>query len=282
MGYNQNNAGLSSVEYERKKSKRITCNDCEHYIESDRSCSTTAIVAPHDGWDSWKYCKHFALDESCDFYHEKQSYIMKNPRIHDATRRNDEQGKKVTIIIPERSSNGIIEKNKGIGQEIPSDFEENVSLLYSAFRESVAKKRLRRVLRELGNYEAAYNKIYNDQVKHLTTTYGISNKAAKLAIYLYDNDLHRPSLLVEEYLDDFRDEKKISLYDRNKKNWIQKIENHIFDSVFIKQLRHMGSHLEIQRINYKLHMRIDFQKALDLLLGTRRSHQHRKRGHRQR
>lgn len=71
MGYNQNYAGMSSVEYISRSSKRITCRDCCHYEKFDKACRVTSIYPPHDRWDSWKYCKRFEQDSNVENYAEK-------------------------------------------------------------------------------------------------------------------------------------------------------------------------------------------------------------------
>ncbi len=207
MGYNQNNAGISSIVYIYNKSKKITCKDCTHYNKYDKSCAVTATFPPHDGWDSWKYCKKFNLTDKCDNYKEKQALLKKmgknNPQTLATKKRKDHS--------PSEEKNISNQNEMTFGKENNSpDFGDASLYLYDLFKGSVRKKHINRLLKKNNNdlYKTFYA-IYVNQIKHLVSTYGLSIDAAKCVLGICDFDLRETSKFTEKHLNDLKNEQKV-------------------------------------------------------------------------
>lgn len=52
---------------------RIDCKDCIYYDSSDKSCMKRPLYLPVDGYNSWRNCNYFELDQSVSHYDEKKA-----------------------------------------------------------------------------------------------------------------------------------------------------------------------------------------------------------------
>lgn len=74
--------GLSEV-----KRTRINCKDCVNYISEDYSCSVTSFFFPEDGYNKWKNCDHFELNDKTYNYEKKKAKVdntVKMSEVEDA------------------------------------------------------------------------------------------------------------------------------------------------------------------------------------------------------
>ncbi len=66
-----------TIEHIDNMKRKISCKDCMYYDISDKSCSKRPLYLPEDGYNSWKSCKYFELDEGVTFYQEKKEQLLR-------------------------------------------------------------------------------------------------------------------------------------------------------------------------------------------------------------
>ncbi len=59
------------IEHLDRNEHKVTCRDCEHYDDSDKSCMKRPVFLPHDGFNLWKKCEFFTLERNVPYYEEK-------------------------------------------------------------------------------------------------------------------------------------------------------------------------------------------------------------------
>lgn len=64
------------VEKVKPKKRRVTCSDCVHYMEADKSCRKQPVFVPNAGYDLWKYCPDFTLMDEIDTQ-EMRAYVAR-------------------------------------------------------------------------------------------------------------------------------------------------------------------------------------------------------------
>lgn len=57
--------------------RKISCKDCKYYMSDDKSCSKRPLYLPEDGYNSWKGCKFFELDENVTHIDEKKAQLLR-------------------------------------------------------------------------------------------------------------------------------------------------------------------------------------------------------------
>lgn len=75
-----------TIEHDNTLKRRIDCKDCIYYDSSDRSCMKRPLYLPVDGYNSWRNCKYFELDQSVSHYDEKNVQY-----VHELARRKRQQ-----------------------------------------------------------------------------------------------------------------------------------------------------------------------------------------------
>ncbi len=68
-----------SIEYVNSPSSRsrLSCRDCKYFCHEDKSCIKTDKYMPIDGYDIWKNCDVFELDQTLDDFDEKKQKLRK-------------------------------------------------------------------------------------------------------------------------------------------------------------------------------------------------------------
>ena len=61
-----------TIEHDNTLKRRIDCKDCIYYDSSDKSCMKRPLYLPVDGYNSWRNCKYFELDQGVSHYDEKK------------------------------------------------------------------------------------------------------------------------------------------------------------------------------------------------------------------
>lgn len=64
------------VEKVKPAKKRVTCSDCVHYMEADKSCRKQPVFVPNAGYDLWKYCPDFTLCDEMDTQ-KMRDYVLR-------------------------------------------------------------------------------------------------------------------------------------------------------------------------------------------------------------
>ena len=75
-----------TIEHDTTLKHRIDCKDCIYYDSSDKSCMKRPLYLPVDGYNSWRNCNYFELDQSVSHYDEKKAQYS-----HELARRKNQQ-----------------------------------------------------------------------------------------------------------------------------------------------------------------------------------------------
>lgn len=79
-----------TIEHDNTLKRRIDCKDCIYYDSDDKSCMKRPLYLPVDGYNSWRNCKYFELDQSVSHYEEKNVQY-----VHELARRKRQQEQQV-------------------------------------------------------------------------------------------------------------------------------------------------------------------------------------------
>ena len=79
-----------TIEHDTTLKRRIDCKDCIYYDSSDKSCMKRPLYLPVDGYNSWRSCNYFELDQSVSHYDEKLAQYC-----HELARRKKQQDQKI-------------------------------------------------------------------------------------------------------------------------------------------------------------------------------------------
>ena len=60
------------IEHDDTIKRRIDCKFCCYYDKSDKSCMKRPLYLPVDGYNSWRNCKFFELDDFTSNYKQKR------------------------------------------------------------------------------------------------------------------------------------------------------------------------------------------------------------------
>jgi macrodomain Ter protein organizer (MatP/YcbG family) len=66
-----------TIEHIEGLKKKLSCKDCQNYIKEDKSCGKRQLYLPEDGYNSWRDCKFFVLDEDVTHYDEKKAQLLR-------------------------------------------------------------------------------------------------------------------------------------------------------------------------------------------------------------
>lgn len=88
-----------TIERDNTLKRKICCKDCVHYDPTDKSCTKRPLYLPEDGYNSWRNCDFFELDEDVSHYSEKNAQLL---------RFRNSRSLKVTIHGQCHSLNGIL------------------------------------------------------------------------------------------------------------------------------------------------------------------------------
>ncbi|MBP3197826.1 MAG: hypothetical protein J6N21_12590 [Butyrivibrio sp.] len=66
-----------TIEHIEGLKRKISCKDCQNYVSSDKSCSKRPLYLPEDGYNSWRGCKFFELDETVTHLDEKKAQLLR-------------------------------------------------------------------------------------------------------------------------------------------------------------------------------------------------------------
>ncbi|WP_029319466.1 hypothetical protein [Butyrivibrio sp. AE3004] len=94
--------------------RKISCKDCKYYMSDDKSCSKRPLYLPEDGYNSWRGCKFFELDENATHIDEKKAQLLrvKNSKSTKA----DKPGKLKSAVIGFKVGDKISHTKFGIGE----------------------------------------------------------------------------------------------------------------------------------------------------------------------
>ena len=63
------------IEHDDTLKKKIDCKSCCYYDKSDKSCMKRPLYLPVDGYNSWRNCKFFILDDFTSNYEQKRKQL---------------------------------------------------------------------------------------------------------------------------------------------------------------------------------------------------------------
>ena len=63
------------IEHDDTQKKRIDCKSCCYYDKTDKSCMKRPLYLPVDGYNSWKNCQFFELNDSTSNYVQKRKQL---------------------------------------------------------------------------------------------------------------------------------------------------------------------------------------------------------------
>lgn len=95
-----------TIEHDNTLKRRIDCKDYIYYEWSDKSCMKRPLYLPVDGYNSWRKCKYFELDQGTSHYEEKWAQYIKS-----VSYRERKQNQK---IVTESKKETNIEKKKEV------------------------------------------------------------------------------------------------------------------------------------------------------------------------
>lgn len=82
-----------TIEHDNTLKKRIDCKDCIYYDSNDKSCTKRPLYLPVDGYNSWKTCKYFELDQTVSHYKEKNVQYL-----HQLEKRKKQEEQKKAAV----------------------------------------------------------------------------------------------------------------------------------------------------------------------------------------
>ena len=81
------------VEHDQTLRKNINCKDCVYYETDDKTCRKRPLYLPHDGYNSWKHCKYFELDQGAINYLDKKEKYASVLRRKEVVRNQEKKAK---------------------------------------------------------------------------------------------------------------------------------------------------------------------------------------------
>ncbi len=109
--------------------KRVTCATCKYYSREDYSCLVSPIIPKINGYDYWKQCKQFELDDEYnDLQHRQQVTNIKGASFFSAkssTSIPNAQLVKEKLTAPQTVNQEVIFSSPGI-KTISKQFIEKV------------------------------------------------------------------------------------------------------------------------------------------------------------
>lgn len=104
-----------TIEHDNTLKRRIDCKDCIYYDSSDRSCMKRPLYLPVDGYNSWRNCKYFELDQSVSHYDEKNvQYVYELARRKRQQEQQTQQKKTVQNKKVVQVKQTVKPKEKGV------------------------------------------------------------------------------------------------------------------------------------------------------------------------
>ncbi|SKB84231.1 hypothetical protein SAMN06296386_106146 [Lachnospiraceae bacterium] len=126
-----------TIEHDDTLKRKICCKDCDHYDATDLSCSKRPLYLPEDGYNSWRNCDYFELNEDAPHYAEKKAQLLRfrnsrSVRNYSGAVRNIDRSKtsikprtKRTLESPvEKFARGDAIKHKVFGYGVVQDIRD--------------------------------------------------------------------------------------------------------------------------------------------------------------
>lgn len=108
-----------TIEHIEGLKRKLSCKDCQNYISSDMSCSKRPLYLPEDGYNSWRGCKFFELDENVTHLDEKKAQLLRTKNARSIKKDQPEQLKPTNYGY--KVGDKITHKKFGRGEIIAKD-----------------------------------------------------------------------------------------------------------------------------------------------------------------
>lgn len=106
-----------TIEHDNTLKRKISCKDCLYYDSSDKSCTKRPLYLPEDGYNSWRNCDFFDLEEGVSHYGEKKAQYLRFKNSRSIKKSESARIRTKTITTPKPTN---ISKSK-IAGDVPNE-----------------------------------------------------------------------------------------------------------------------------------------------------------------